>query len=439
MGSNGLDGKSGRARIAVLGGGTGGTLLANRLRHRLAKSTHITVVDQDDRHVYQPGLLFVPFGHRRPTELTRPRADQLHTGIEFVKSQVERVDLRARTVHLATHPSLGYDVLVVATGAVLVPAETEGLAEALAQGKDVHTFYSLDGAQALARRLDAFDGGHIVVNVVDLPIKCPVAPLEFCFLADSYFRRRGIRDRVRLTYATPLDAAFTKPVTAAALKDLLRRKGIELVTEFSTGAVDGPRNTLTSYDGRELRFDLAVVIPLHNGAEFVTDSAGLGDELGFVTVDRNTLQSTADERVFAIGDAAAVPASKAGSAAHFEGEVLVENIRRLLAGEPLTARFDGHTNCFVETGAGKALLIDFNYDTEPLPGHYPGRLGLPLLREARLNHLGKLLFEPLYWHSLLSGRKLPGIGSAMPARGKHHPPTAAAGPTGTVGAGSTKE
>jgi sulfide:quinone oxidoreductase len=434
---NGSDGKA--ARVVVLGGGTGGTLVANRLRQRLPADARVTVIDQDDRHIYQPGLLFVPFGHRRSAELSRPLADQLHSGIEFIHSRVERVDLHVRTVHLATHPPVGYDALVIATGAVLAPGETEGLAEALDAGKDVHTFYSLGAARALARRLDTFDGGHIVVDVVDLPIKCPVAPLEFCFLADSYFRRRGIRDRVRLTYATPLDAAFTKPVAAMTLAGLLQRKGIEMVTEFNTATVDESRNVLASYDGREQRFDLAVVVPLHNGADFVSDSAGLGDELGFVPVDPHTLQSTADAHVFALGDAAAVPASKAGSVAHFEGEVLVENIRHLLAGEPLTARFDGHTNCFVETGAGKALLIDFNYDTEPLPGHFPGRLGMPLLREARLNHLGKLLFEPLYWHGLLPGHDLPGVASAMPVRGKRYPSVNALSPEPPSRAGSAKE
>ena len=154
------------------------------------------------------------------------------------------------------------------------------------------------------------------------------------------------------------------------------------------------------------------------GAPLRGESPGLGDELGFVPVDEHTLQSTARTNVFAIGDAAGLPTSKAGSVTHFEGEVLVENVLRFLAGEPLDASFDGHTNCFIETGFGKALLIDFNYDTEPLPGHFPTSVGLPLLKESRLNHLGKLMFQPLYWHSLLPGRDLPGVGTAMPTRGK---------------------
>ena len=253
-----------------------------------------------------------------------------------------------------------------------------------------------------------------------MPIKCPVAPLEFCFLADWFFRERKIRNRVELTYVTPLDGAFTKPVASAKLGGLLAEKEVELITEFNTGSIDtsGSPGRLVSWDEREVPFDLAVIIPLHGGAAYVTRSPGLGDELGFITVDQHTLQSAAAPNVFAIGDATGVPASKAGSVTHFEGEVLVENIRRFLAGKELAAAFDGHTNCFIETGFGQALLIDFNYDTEPVAGHYPAPVGLPLLKQSHLNHLGKLMFQWFYWHGLLPGRDIPGIGSAMPERGK---------------------
>jgi sulfide:quinone oxidoreductase len=222
---------------------------------------------------------------------------------------------------------------------------------------------------------------------------------------------------------TPLDGAFTKPVASATLAGLLEEKGVGLITEFNTGEVDGPGGRLVSYDGREVGFDLAVVVPLHSGAAYVGRSPGLGDELNFVPTDEHTLQSKARPNVFVIGDAANLPASKAGSVSHFEGEALVENIRRFLAGETLDASYDGHVNCFIESGFHKALLIDFNYDTEPLPGHYPASVGLPLLKESRLNHLAKLMFQPFYWHSLLPGRDIPGVGSAMPARGKHQEPS----------------
>jgi sulfide:quinone oxidoreductase len=409
-------------RVVILGGGTGGTLTANRLRRRFGpEDLDITVVDQDDRHVYQPGLLFVPFGLSHVEDIVRPRRRQLHRGIDFRLSAIDRVEVGDGEVHLADGTVLGYDVLVVATGATLVPEETEGLT---GPGwlERVFTFYTPEGAAALEAALATFDGGRVVVNVVDMPIKCPVAPLEFCFLADWYFHERGIRDKVELTYATPLDGAFTKPVAAEHLAGMLADKGIELVTEFNTGEVDGAGGRLVSYDEREVPFDLAVVVPLHGGAAYVGRSPGLGDDLNFVPTDERTLQSKVAPNVFVIGDAANVPASKAGSVTHFEGETLVENVARFLDGEPLVEGFDGHANCFIETGFHKALLIDFNYDTEPLPGHYPAGVGLPLLKESRLNHLGKLLFESVYWHGLLPGREIPGIGAVMPTAGKKGAP-----------------
>ena len=403
-------------RVVILGGGTGGTLAANRLR-RLLPAAEITVVDQDDQHVYQPGLLFVPFGLAGADEIVRPRHRQLHSGIAYRQCAVDRVDVAADSVRLTDGSVLGYDVLVIATGARLLPEETPGMT-GVGWGTSVHTFYSLDGARALARTLEKFPGGRIVVDVVDMPVKCPVAPLEFCFLADWFFTERGIRDRVELTYATPLDSAFTKPVAARTLGGMLAERNVELVTEFNAGEVDGAGGRLVGYDGREIGFDLAVMVPLHGGAEYVGRSPGLGDELDFIPTDEHTLQSRAAPNVFVIGDAASVPTSKAGSVTHFEGEILGANVVHFLAGEPLVASFDGHTNCFIETGFGKALLIDFNYDTEPLPGHFPSRVGLPLLKESRLNHLGKLMFQWFYWHSLLPGRDVPGVTSHMPTAGK---------------------
>jgi len=283
----------------------------------------------------------------------------------------------------------------------------------------VFTFYDMAGATALAKKLETFNSGRLVINVIDMPIKCPVAPLEFAFLADWYFTERGVRDDITITYVTPLDGAFTKPTASATLSSLLQEKNIELVTEFNTGEVDGAECTLTGFDGTVIEFDLAVVVPLHGGAAYVHDSPGLGDELGFIPTDNATLQSEVAPNIFVLGDAADVPASKAGSVTHFEGEVLVQNLESFLDGRELDAAFDGHANCFIETGFSKALLIDFNYETEPLPGHYPGPVGLPLLKESRINHLGKLMFQPFYWHGLLKGRDIPGIGADMPSHGKH--------------------
>jgi sulfide:quinone oxidoreductase len=404
-------------RIVVLGGGTGGTLAANRLRRALPeREVELLVLDENDRHLYQPGLLFVPFGMARPARLVRSRSAQLSRGVEFRESTVEQVDLDANRVLLRDGSALHYDVLLVASGASLLPGGTEGLAGGW--GDRVHTFYALEPASLLAAALARFEGGRLVVATIDMPIKCPVAPLEFCFLADWYFRRRALRRRVEISYVTPLDGAFTKPACNRELSGLLGEKGIEVVTEFATGEVDGAGGRLVSYDGREVPFELAVVVPLHGGASYVGRSAGLGDALGFVPADELTLQSKVAPNVFVIGDAADLRASKAGSVAHFEGESVVANIISYLRGEPLHARFDGHTNCFIESGFHKALLIDYGYEVEPVPGRFPGAVGLPLLKESRLHHLGKLAFEQLYWRVLLPGRDLPFVGSEMPRAGK---------------------
>jgi sulfide:quinone oxidoreductase len=406
-------------RIVILGAGTGGTLAANRMHKLYGDAAEITVIDRDDRHLYQPGLLFVPFDLADPDELVRSRKAQLHGGIDFLLADIDRVETAENMVYLAGGDSVEYDVLVVATGAHLLPEETEGLTGP-GWGEKILTFYSLEGATALRDVLKQFDRGRLVLNMVDLPIKCPVAPLEFCFLADWYLRKRGVRDDVELVYATPLDGAFTKPIASERLGTLLEQKGIVLETEFAAGQVDGQAGRLISWDEREVEFDLLVSIPLHGGAPWVSNSPGLGDEFGFVPSDKTTLQSTAAPNVFAIGDATNLPTSKAGSVTHFEGDTLVENIRRFIGGEALEGSFDGHANCFIETGFHKALLIDFNYDVEPLPGRFPEpHIGpLPLLKESRLNHMAKLAFQWIYWHVLLPGHEMPGISPQLQLAGK---------------------
>jgi sulfide:quinone oxidoreductase len=408
-------------RIVILGGGTGGTIVANRLRRRYPTAdASITVVDRDDRHVYQPGLLFVPFGLADPARLVRSRRAQLRSAVRFHEGEVDAVSLAENEVRLEDGTALPYDVLVVASGVVLQPEETDGLV----WSDTVHTFYELDRAVALREALERFDGGRLVVDIVDMPIKCPVAPIEFVFLADWWLRSRGLRPRSELVLATPLDGCFTRPIASKHLTKLLAEKEIRLEVEFAAGEVDAAAGRISSYDGRDIAFDLLVAVPLHGGAAYLTRSPGLADSLGFVPVDPGTLQTTAAQNVFALGDATDAPTSKAGSVAHFESEILVENVARFLEGAPLEPAYDGHANCFVETGNHRALLIDFNYDLEPVPGRYPRALGLPLLRESRLDHLGKLAFQWIYWHALLPGRTIPGVTATMPRAGKRIPAAA---------------
>lgn len=418
-------------KVVILGAGTAGTIAANRLartyRDRVRKGTmRITLVDQDNTHVYQPGLLFLPFGMAKAQSLVKPRTAFVPKGVGYVVGEIDRVSPDDGRVYLTNGATLDYDALIVATGTRVAPQETEGLTGP-GWGEKMFEFYTLEGAQALAAQLATWEGGRLVLNVVEMPIKCPVAPLEFVFLADYFLTRQGTRHKTEITYVTPLDNAFTKPIAAKRLGRLLDEKGIDLVSEFSAGEVDGPGGRLVSWDDREVEFDLLVSVPLHQGAGFIGRSDGLGDEMNFVLTDRRTLQAVRKENIFAIGDTTNLPTTKSGSVAHFEAEVLVGNVQRFLAGEALEPAFDGHVNCFVETGYQKALLLDFNYDVEPLPGKFPFPVLGPmaLLNESRLNHWGKLGFEWVYWNVLMRGRSVPTITTQLTMRGKSREATQA--------------
>jgi sulfide:quinone oxidoreductase len=399
-------------KLLILGGGTAGTILANKLRRRLSDDDWmITVVDRDDEHHYQPGYLFLPFGEGTRNKIVRSRHHFIPDGVGLVYGEIGEVCAGDNLVRLQDGRVLAYDFLVIATGTTPRPDQTPGM-EGPQWQHSIFDFYTLEGAERLAQALDSFDRGRLVVHISEMPIKCPVAPLEFTFLADAWLRRNGIRDRVELEFVTPLDGAFTQPTASAQLGHMLEDRKIELVTDFMVERIDPDRKVIVSYDQREVPFDLLVTVPVNMGADFVARS-GLGDELHYVPVDQHTLLSTQHDNIFAVGDANNIPASKAGSVAHFSAEIFVDNFLQHTAGRPMTGSFDGHANCFVEAGDDKALLIDFNYETEPLSGKYPlpGVGPMSLLKATRINHLGKLAFRHLYWNVLLPGRPMP-----LPAR-----------------------
>ncbi|MBP6784035.1 MAG: FAD-dependent oxidoreductase [Verrucomicrobiales bacterium] len=398
-----------RQHLLILGAGTAGTMMANHLRRRLSrKDWQISVVDRTDKHLYQPGLLFLPFGSYTEDQIIRKTRDFIPAGVDFIQAEIDRIKPESRDVTLSDGTEIHYDILIIATGCRTAPEETEGMLGPKWR-QNIHDFYTLDGARALRDKLAVFTGGRVVIHINEMPVKCPVAPLEFIFLADTFFRQRGIRDKVTLTYVTPLSGAFTKPKAAKKLGHLLGDKGIELVTDFVAERVDQEGDKLVCFDGREVPYDLLVTIPTNMGDEAVRRS-GLGDDLDFIATHKHTLQSLQYPAVFVLGDATNLPASKAGSVAHFESETLADNIIRFIEGKPLLEEFDGHSNCFIESGNGKALIIDFNYEYEPHEGPFPFRFGpLKLLEESRLNHLGKLAFRHVYWNLLLKARPLPGI------------------------------
>ena len=400
--------ESAMRRLLVLGAGTAGTMIVNKLRRRLGAEWEITVVEQRELHHYQPGYLFLAFGTYRPSDVVQPTYRFIPDDVALVHGEIDRVVTEDKEVRLVDGRRLPYDYLVVATGVEPRPDQTPGMLDQRLWHRTVHEFFTLDGALALREALREFEGGRVVVHVTELPIKCPVAPLEFAFLAEDYFRHRSLRNRVELTYVTPLSGAFTRPIASARLGQMLEERRIGLETDFVVESIDPDESALVSYDERTVPFDLLVTIPVNMGAEFVARSR-LGDEMNLVPVDKHTFLSTTHDDIFAIGDAADLPTSKAGSVTHFSVEVFVENFVEYVAGRPMTASFDGHANCYVESGDGKALLIDFNYDTQPLPGTYPvPKLGpFHLLEETRVNHWGKLAFRWMYWHALLPGRPIP--------------------------------
>lgn len=394
--------------LLILGAGTAGTMLARKMAGKLdAHDWKVIVVDKDQKHYYQPGFLFIPFGLYKPEAVVRPKKNYLPRNVEFILADVEQIQPQENRVTLAGGQTINYDYLVIATGTDIAPEQTEGL---LGGGwrQNIFDFYTYDGAVALSKALKNFNGGRLVMHISEMPIKCPVAPLEFIFLTDWYLKQRGIRNKTELVYATPLPGAFTKPVAAAALGDMLVKKGINVEPEFNIMEVDSGANLIRSYDEREIPYDLLVTVPVNMGAAMIQRS-GLGDDLNYVPTDKHTLRSERFENIFVMGDAANIPASKAGSVIHFQMETVVENLLASIQGKPLAGKFDGHAICYVETGFSKAFLIDFSYDVQPLPGKYPipGIGPFSLLRESGFNHLGKLGFYYMYWDLMLKGINVP--------------------------------
>lgn len=406
-------------KLVILGAGTAGTMVANHLSKHLNKSDwQITIIDKDDDHLYQPGLLLLPFGVYKKDQLIKPRKRQVNERVNFIFSEIEKVEADNNKVILKSSEEIEYDYLIVATGTTPRPDQTPGLDDPAIWYRSAFDFYTLEGSVALQKALENFPGGKMVVHITELPLKCPVAPLEFAFLADSYFKKRGIRDKVQIHYVTPLEGAFTKPVCSKTLGYLLEERDIQLETDYVIERVDPETKTMYSMDEREIKFDLLVTVPLNMGADFI-GASGLGDELNYLPVDKETFLSTDYNNIFALGDASNIPASKAGSVAHFAVEVFAENFVNYVNNLPMEKKFDGHANCFIESGNGKGLLIDFNYTTEPLPGKFPLPVvgPMPLLKESHINHLGKLAFRWIYWNMLLPGRKLP-ISTSMQMAGK---------------------
>jgi sulfide:quinone oxidoreductase len=374
------------AEVIILGGGVGGTIVANLVAKKSSGRAHVTVVDTTGIHVYQPGFLYVAVGKEQPSALQRPESQLLRQDVSLVVERATQVDPVARKVLLESGRTLPYDQLLLATGSRTVMDEVPG-------ARDAHDFYTMDGAVRLFEALKVFEGGTIVIGVAGIPYKCPPAPVEFVFLLDDYLRARGIREKTQIKLLSPLNRAFTIEATSKLVQPILAERGIELTGFFNVETVDPIAKTVSSLEGETMGYDLLVLVPPHRGQRVIEDSA-LGDERGWVPVDKNTLKHTRLENIWAIGDTTNIPISKSGSVAHYEASVAADAIMASVNGEaPPKHIYDGKVMCFLETGQGQATTIKFDYDHPPVSP-----------TPARRWHWAKALFNKTYWHTVPQGR-----------------------------------
>jgi sulfide:quinone oxidoreductase len=374
------------ARVVVLGGGVGGTLIANLLDKGLGHDVHVTVVDPTGMHDYQPGYLYVALGEAKGHWLTREERTLLRGGVDLAIERAIRIHPDAGTVQLERGGELPYDFLVIATGSRLVPEAIPGLSEGSFE------FYSLPGAERLSQELARFKGGRVKVGVAGIPYKCPPAPVEFTFMVEEYLRKRGLRDKSEVELLSPLNRAFTIESASKLIAPIMEERGIGLTTFFNVEAVDPSAGVVESLEGEKQEYDLLVLVPPHKGQQVVIDS-GLGDPGGWIPTDRHTLNVEGQERIFALGDATNLPISKSGSTAHFEAPVIASRIASLIHGTAPKENYGGRVMCFLETGNGQATSLRFDYEHPPVPP-----------QPNRAWHMAKWLFNRMYWETVPQGR-----------------------------------
>jgi sulfide:quinone oxidoreductase len=382
-------------RIVIVGGGVGGTLVANLLQKKLARDIDdgevaLTLLDERGEHVYQPGFMYIAMGSQTAEKLVRPERSLLEHRVELIVGRVDRIDERRQLVEVQDGLQVRYDYLVLATGSRIVPEAIPHFAV------EAHHFYTPQAALRLRHALDQFKGGRIVIGIAGMPYKCPPAPLEVAFLIESELRERHLRETSELHFCSPIGRAFTIESVSEMATPIFEAKGIELHAFFNVESIDPVRRVVASLEGEELPYDLLILVPPHRGAQFLIDSGLAPAPGGWLPTDRHTLQVGGRENVFALGDATDLPLSKAGSTAHFEAPVVAERLAALVQGrqpEAKHASYEGRVMCFFEIGDGKGTLLRFDYDHPPKPP-----------TPNRFWHLGKIVFNRTYWHTVPKGR-----------------------------------
>jgi len=414
-------------KILILGSGAGGTICAVKLRHELDPlEWQITIIDEDEMHHYQPGWLFIPFGIYTAEDCMKPKREFIPKGVNFVHDTIVGVNPDNREVE-CQNGKYNYDYLIIATGCRIAPEEVEGLEDWKPDpNANEHTFFTLESAMALHKKMKYFKKGRLVFNIAEMPHKCPVVPMEFIFMADWFYGVNGVRDDITIESVTPNTGIFTKPIATKVLSVAAEEKEILVTPNFDLTEVNTEEGYLESAKGDRVDYDLLISTMPNLGAEYV-ETSGMGDGMGYVFTDHHTLKAEKYDNIYVVGDATNVPTSKAGSVAHYEAEIIVENIILEIDGQEPKPAFDGHSTCFIVSGYEKAYLFDFNYKTEPLPGKFPcpGLGPFDLVGESYVNYWGKMMFKWVYWNLLLSGNELP-LEPQMNMAGKSWPRSEAA-------------
>ncbi|MGG3561077.1 FAD/NAD(P)-binding oxidoreductase [Neobacillus rhizosphaerae] len=371
-----------KKRVVVIGGGSGGMMVANRLARQLGDKVRngeveITLISNTEKHIYQPGYMFIAFNEKAPEHFIRKQETLAHRTVQVVYDEVTKIDPEKQKVVSAKYQYL-YDYLVIATGSHPDLDSVQGLREGS------QNFYTLDGAIKLRDTLAQMEEGKILITV-DVPHKCPAAPLEMALMLDDYFRKRGNRDKIEIKYTYPIGRIHSLQPVADWACPTFEKRNILSETFFNLEEVDPKRKVAITMDGTEHSYDLLLSIPAHTGAKVILDSK-LGDESGFIPTDRYTLKMIGSDNIYVIGDATNLPISKAGSTAHYQSEVMVTNIANRINGLPETARYNGKVACFLENSLEDASMITFDYQNPPSPA-----------ATSDLLHWFKSVYNELYW------------------------------------------
>ncbi|HUK79699.1 MAG TPA: FAD/NAD(P)-binding oxidoreductase [Nitrososphaerales archaeon] len=375
-------------RVVVIGSGDGGTFTANLLASELHDEIRgglasVQLVGEHIKHPFQPGNLDIAFKGADPEKYVRDEKELLRKGVDFIQDPAVKIDCATKSVTTKSGRVLGYDFLVIATGAVADPSKVPGLAEG---SMNFHT--GGKDSRLIWETLQKFEGGTVVVAIAGTPHKCPPSPNEAVFMLDEFFRKQGIRDKVKIKFLTPYPRPYPAEKISRVVEPMFHDRGIEVSVFFNVDAVDPKEHKIYSLEGETSDYDLLIAVPPHHGADVVINS-GLGDQDGYVPTNRGTMQVVGQEGVYCIGDATNIPVSKSGVVAHLQSVVVAHNIVAEIEKSHDLVEYNGRINCPMEVGRHKAIFVSATYASPPVDQ-----------TPSTVKYYMKRSFAMIYWRAL---------------------------------------